>query len=187
MSEGKMDHETITLKDGREVLIRFGQPGDGQLTYDFMLELGESTDRMLTHPGDMRTPDEYESSIGKIATGSFYSLCAIDPETSKLVGNAAFFTGARVKISHVAGLAMGVLPEWQGLGLGVWLLNRSIEDMRKNPKIYRLDLIVMDGNDHAKTMYERAGFEVEGHRKGAVRQPDGTFDGETMMGMWVGE
>jgi len=82
---------------------------------------------------------------------------------------------------------MGVLPQWQGIGLGSWLLERSIEDMRNNPKILRLDLIVMDGNEHAKAMYERAGFAVEGHREKAVRQPDGLFDGETMMGMWIGE
>jgi len=179
--------EIITFKDGREVLIRHGQPGDGQLTYDFMLALGESTDRMLTHPGCMRTPEQYEANVAKIADGEFYSLCAIDPSTNAIIGNAAFFYGARVKISHVAGLAMGVLPDWQGLGLGSLLLNRSIEEMRKNPKIHRLDLIVMDGNEHAKAMYERAGFIVEGHRDGAVRQPDGSFDGETMMGMWVGD
>lgn len=179
--------ETITLRDGRQVLIRHGQTGDGQRTYDFMFALGESTDRMLTHPGCMRTPEQYEANISKITDGEFYSLCAIDPSTNAMIGSASFFMGSRVKISHVAGLAMGVLPAWQGLGLGVWLLNRSIEDMRKNPKIHRLDLLVMDGNDHAKAMYERAGFMIEGHRDGAVRQPDGSFDGETMMGMWIGE
>ena len=179
--------ETITLRDGRSLLIRHGQPGDGQLTYDFMLALGESTDRMLTHPGCMRTPEQYEANVLKIADDEFYSLCAIDPDTGSLVGNAAFFFGGRVKIAHVAGLAMGVLPEWQGSGLGTLLLERSIEEMRAHPRIYRLDLIVMDENEHAKAMYERAGFVVEGHRDGAVRQPDGSFDGETMMGMWIGD
>ncbi|MGV6814964.1 MAG: GNAT family N-acetyltransferase, partial [Phycisphaerales bacterium] len=176
--------EIVRLKDGREVQLRYGKTGDGQLTYDFMLALGKSTDRMLTHPRCMRTPEQYEANAAKIADGEFYSLCAIDPDSGAIVGNAAFFFGARVKIAHVAGLAMGVLPEWQGLGLGSLLLNRAVEDMRKNPRILRLDLIVIDGNEHAKAMYERAGFVVEGHRDGAVRQPDGSFEGETMMGMW---
>ena len=179
--------ETITLHDGREVIIRYGQPGDGRLTYDFMLALGESTDRMLTHPGCMRTPEQYEANVLKIADDEFYSLCAIDPDSGALIGNAAFFFGARVKVAHVAGLAMGVLPLWQGGGLGTLLLERSVADMRAHKKIFRLDLIVMDDNEHAKAMYERVGFVVEGRREGAVRQPNGSFDGETMMGMWIGD
>ncbi len=178
--------ETIQVRDGRELIIRSAIPGDGQRVYDFMYALGDSTDRLLTHPGDMRTVEQYESSITQIAQGGFYSLCAIDPETDAIVGNAAFYPGSRVKIAHAAGMVLGVLPQWQGCGLGVWLLNRSIEDMRKNPKILRLDLLVMDGNDHAKKMYERVGFKVEGHREKAVRQPSGELCGEYMMGMWIG-
>ena len=182
-----MEPRTLQLKDGRSVLIRSAKPGDGQRTYDFMYALGASTDLMLTHPGDMRTAEQYEENITKIADGAFYSVCAIDPETETIIGNAAFFFGVRVKVSHVAGLAMGVLPDWQGIGLGAWLLERAIEDMRLHPKIHRLDLLVMEGNDHARAMYERAGFVNEGYRQGAVRQPSGVFRGEYMMGMAVGD
>ncbi len=182
-----MEEEPLELKDGRTVIIRSARPGDGQRTHDFMLALGASTDKLLTFPGDMRTPEEFEANIEKIKDNKFYSLCAIDPETDKMIGGATFFFGARVKMSHVAGLAMGVLPDWQGNRLGAWLLDRAIQDMRKNPKIRRLDLLVMEGNDHAKAMYERAGFVVEGYREGAVIQPDGSIFGEHMMGMWIGD
>lgn len=181
-----MESETITLKDGRSVLIQHGKAGDGALFSDYLHKLGASTEYMLTHPGDMAMAGEYEKSLAKIESDGFYALNAIDPETGAMVGNAALYFGQRVKLAHTAGLAMGVLPEWQGIGLGVWMLQRAIEDIKQQPKIQRLQLVVMEGNDHAQRMYERIGFEHEGRRIKAIRQPDGSYRDEFFMGMWIG-
>lgn len=169
------------------MLIRSGHAGDGELFRAYLAELGASTEFMLTHPADMRMAGVYENSLAKIASGEFYALTAIDEDTGKMIGNSALYFNEPVKLSHVAGLAMGVLPDWQGNGLGVWMLKRSIQDMKQHPKIDRLQLVVMDGNDHARRMYERIGFEHEGKRIKAVRQPDGSHRDEYLMAMWVGD
>tara|TARA_R110000737_G_scaffold120671_4_gene153064 strand:- start:85965 stop:86513 length:549 start_codon:yes stop_codon:yes gene_type:complete len=182
-----MEHETRSLRDGRSVLIRDGQVGDGALFHDYLAELGASTEYMLTHPGDMSMAGVYEKSLEKIEAGGFYALNAFDTESGAMVGNAALYFGERVKLSHVAGLAMGVLPEWQGNGLGMWMLERAVQDIKRQPKIQRLQLVVMEGNEHAKKMYERAGFVHEGRKVKAVRQPDGSYRDEFLMGMWVGD
>jgi len=182
-----MYSETLTLKDGRSVLMKHAGADDGALFSDFLHKLGASSEFMLTHPGDMAMTGEYAKNLEKIDSGGFYALNAIDTDTGAMIGNAALYFGQRVKLAHTAGLAMGVLPEWQGNGLGVWMLERAIRDIKQQPKIQRLQLVVMDGNDHAKRMYERAGFEHEGRRIKAVRQPDGSFRDEFFMGMWIGE
>lgn len=182
-----MEPETITLKDEREVLIRDAQPGDGQLVYDYLRALGATTPYILTFPGDIGSPEHYESRVSKIDEDMFYSMSAIDPQTGQIVGNTSFSFAQRVKLAHAAGLGTGVLSDWQGVGLGSWMLNRAIEDMRANPKISRLELTVMDGNELAQGMYERAGFVVEGRKIKSIRQPTGEYKDEILMGMWIGE
>lgn len=182
-----MNPETVKLKDGREVLIRNAQPGDGRLVHEYLRVLGASTPYILTFPGDIGTPEHYESRVSKVDEDMFYSMSAIDLDTGRIVGNTSFSFAQRVKLSHAAGLGTGVLPDWQGIGLGSWMLKRAIGDMRTNPKIHRLELTVMDGNDHAQGMYERAGFVVEGRKLKSIRQPDGSFRDEILMGMWIGD
>ena len=153
-----MEGESVRIRDGREVVLRRAHAGDGALFRAHLAELSASTQYLLSHPGDMAMADSYVKSLERIDTDGFYSLHAIDPMSGVLVGNSSFYFSERVKLSHTAGLAMGVLPQWQGNGLGMLLLNRSIQDIRNYSQICRLQLVVMEGNDHAMRMYERVGF-----------------------------
>ena len=67
------------------------------------------------------------------------------------------------------------------------MLDRAIADMRLHPTIERLDLTVVASNTHARTMYLRAGFVEEGVKVRGLKQPDGRYDDEIMMGMWLGK
>lgn len=179
--------QSVTLRDGRVVHLRSSAPGDGPAVHAYICALGLSTEFILTHANDLPTLEAVNDRIEKIALGKFYSLVAIDPETNDVIANASFTVGTRKKLSHIAELGMGVLPAWQGVGLGALMLDRAVLDMHDIDDIYKLELTVMKGNDHALRMYERAGFIVEGCKLRAVHQPDGSFADEIIMGMWIGD
>ena len=182
-----MEPETITLKDGQQVLLRSSGPGDGPAVHAYIKALGESTEFILTHAGDTPELGPVEERIEWIAQGKFYSLVAVEPTTGAVIANTAYSFSPRVKLAHVGDLGTGVLPAWRGLGLGSLMLRRSIEDMKANPKIHKLELTVMVGNDQALRMYERAGFVIEGRKAKSIRQPSGEYRDEILMGMWIGE
>ncbi len=182
-----MDSESVTLKDGRAIHLRGSARGDGPAVLAYIKALGDSTDFILTHAGDQPTIEAVDERIEMIGDGKFYSLVAIDPGTGEVVGNASYSFSPRVKLSHVGDLGIGVLPAWRGTGLGSILLKRSIEDMRAKPGIVRLELAVMEGNDLAFGMYERAGFVVEGHKSRSMCQPDGSYSDEILMALWIGD
>ena len=182
-----MESELITLKDGRAVHLRGSTQGDGPAVLAYITALGLSTEFILSHADDLPTLEQVDGHIEMIPQGKFYSLVAIDPDSGGVVGNASYRFSPRVKMSHVGDLGIGVLPDWQGSGLGSLLLARSIEDMRAKPGIVRLELTVMNGNDRALRMYDRAGFVVEGHKNRSMRQPDGSYADEILMGLWIGD
>lgn len=179
--------ERVTLRDGREVLVRSSRQGDAQRVHAYICALGRSTDMILTYGDDLPPIERVQSHIDMLDAGQFYSLVAIDPETDAVVGNASFRFAVRKKLAHTAELGMGVLPSHQRVGLGSILLDRAVQDMRQHPTIERLDLTVIASNTHARKMYSRAGFVEEGVKVRALRQPDGRYDDEVMMAMWVGE
>ncbi len=182
-----MTEETITLKDGRSVLIRGPQAGDGELVRDYLSTLGASTDFVLSFPGDIRPASAYEEHVEMALRGEFYSLSAIHPEDGSIIASTSFIMSSRVKTAHIATLGTGVLPDWQGVGLGKWMLDRAIRDIKAHPTILKIELGVIKGNDIAQRMYERAGFVEEGCKLRSIKQPSGVYDDEILMGMWIGE
>ena len=77
-----MDSESVQLKDGRAVELRYAHAGDAELFRDYLTKLGESTEHMLTHPGDMGMVDAYARSLQRLDSKGFYSLHAIDPKNN---------------------------------------------------------------------------------------------------------
>ncbi len=181
------DEQRVTLGDGREVIMRHSRQGDAERVHDYICALGRSTDMILTYADDLPPIERIQSHIDMLEHGHFYSLVAIDPESGDVVGNTSFRVAVRRKLSHTAELGMGVLPSHQGVGLGSLMLARAIEDMKQHAGIERLDLTVIASNAHARKMYQRAGFVEEGVKVRALKQPDGRYDDEVMMALWIGD
>ncbi|MFG0312939.1 MAG: GNAT family N-acetyltransferase [Phycisphaerales bacterium] len=179
------DEQRLTLRDGREVTVRHSRHGDAERVHAYICALGRSTDMILTYEDDLPPIERIRSQIEMIPKGQFYSLVEIDPETGDVVGNTSFRFAVRRKLAHTADLGMGVLPSHQGVGLGTAMLTRAIEDMRAHPTIERLDLTVLARNTTARRMYERAGFVEEGVKVRGLKQPDGSYDDEVMMALWL--
>ncbi|HEX05459.1 MAG TPA: GNAT family N-acetyltransferase [Bacteroidetes bacterium] len=68
------------------------------------------------------------------------------------------FISARGLSQRVA--AMGVIPEYRGMGYGQRMLEHCIEHA-KDAGIHRMVLEVIDENAHALAIYRQLGFEVE--------------------------
>ena len=61
---------------------------------------------------------------------------------------------------------LAVLPEWQGRGLGRWLMTRIITDMQAHGAA-TITLNTQACNQRARSLYERMGFTLTGHEVSA--------------------
>ncbi len=179
------DQDWIELKDGRRVTLKYAQPSCSPRLLTYLGSLGRSTDTILTCEQDLPSLDKVQAQLEHIENGSFYSLLAIDPESDLVVGAVSFRFSERLKLSHIADLGIGVLTSHRGTAFGSGLLRTGIEDMREREGIERIELTVLSRNEHALHMYERFGFVREGLKVRSFKQPDGRYEDEIIMGLWI--
>jgi ribosomal protein S18 acetylase RimI-like enzyme len=87
-------------------------------------------------------------------------------------------------LDHVGELGMGVLKGYRGQGIGLALLQQSVEFARENG-LEKVELEVFASNYPAIRLYEKEGFEIEG-RKRQARKLDGKYDDIIVMGLMIG-
>ncbi len=94
-----------------------------------------------------------------------------------LAGSVALLYSDREKTRHKAQLvAMYVLPQHRGQGLGRRLVDAAIGHARARKGLRTLTLTVTAGNRPAIALYEAAGFLAFGTEPLAVRTPRGYLD-----------
>lgn len=102
-------------------------------------------------------------------------LAALGPDdhwfVAEVDGHVVGVAGLRVgtgRLRHSGHLFLFVARERQGQGIGTRLLEALLDLADNWLLLRRVELTVIVGNDHAKRLYERLGFEVEGRRKWSV-------------------
>jgi RimJ/RimL family protein N-acetyltransferase len=67
----------------------------------------------------------------------------------------------RETLKHTAVLGMGVARSYRGRGIGLRLMEATL-DAARTKGLARIELMVRLDNERAKKLYEKAGFRVEG-------------------------
>lgn len=87
-----------------------------------------------------------------------------------VIGHMGLEQFTRVRRSHAGSFGMGVLPAWQGKGVGSKLLATALDIADNWMNLQRVELSVYADNEAAIGLYRKFGFETEGlFRDYAVR------------------
>ena len=177
--------ESVTLKDGRRVVIREVTIDDAPALSAHIEGLAPNAPYIGMTPGETPSPEKVrERSVeADNRPGSIGLLAEAD---GRVVGDCWMMAMPRVKMRHVGQIGMAIADGWRGAGLGRALLERVIEHGRASEHIWRIELGVLHENAPAIALYESLGFVREGYYPGRFRQPDGALLDDIIMGMWVG-
>ena len=80
---------------------------------------------------------------------------------TEVIGWCDIVPKERAAFRHVGVLGMGVRKKYRGQGIGTQLLDMTVAAAWEK-EIKRIELVVRVDNAGAKTLYDRAGFMVEG-------------------------
>lgn len=176
----KYDSKTIKLKNGQPAILRAPSASDAAELIAYMKTVFGETDFLMNYPEEYVVSVENEAKILEGLENSETRLmifCEID---SKLVGNCQLSFGERIKTSHRATVAISVLKDYWGLGIGTALFNEMIR-ISKEKGVLQMELEVVEGNERAKGLYEKVGFTIVAEKPNAIRLKDGTMLKEYFM------
>ncbi len=124
------EETTITLKDGRSVMLRPALSSDAQGIRDLFHHLSEADvyTRFFRHVRGLSNAEvqrlcnvNYENEVAFVATAG-------SREESLIVGQSCYFTNPT---TNLADTAFMVHPDWQGCGLGTALQNCMVQHAKK--------------------------------------------------------
>lgn len=170
------------LKDGRKALLRNPRKEDipGLLEY-LVVSSGES-DFIMRYPEECKkyTP-EAEARWIEEHNGSENSAVLVCEVEGRIAGNCGLHRNPMLKVRHRAGIAIALLKEFWGQGIGTAMFQEMIEIAKGWEGLIQLELEFVEGNARARALYEKMGFRITGVRPDAYRFKDGSLRNEYMM------
>ena len=170
------------LKDGRRATIRSPKVEDAQNLIKYLVKATGETDFLLATPEECSSySDEYERSFienANSANNSYMLVCQVD---NQIVGTARIDFYTHIKTKHRARVAVAVLRDYWGQGIGSRFFNEMISIAESKPEVSQLELEFIEGNERAKALYEKFGFKVIGYIPNSIRQKDGSLLKEYLM------
>ena len=151
-------NKIITLKNGKEAILRNGEFADGEAVFVNFNETHAETDYLLSYPDENSFDAEQEAEFLKEKTESPNEIEIVALVDGVVAGTAGIeAVGAKYKLKHRAELGIAILKEYWGLGLGKALMEACIE-CAKEAGYTQLELNVVAENERAVVLYRKMGF-----------------------------
>ena len=177
-----VDDIHFRLKDGREALLRCPLVEDIPGTLDYLRMTAEETIFVLREPEECGTYTyEGEKSFFEYLNRSEHDLMLVCVIGGKVAGNCQILFSDKLKTRHRASVAIALLKEFWGQGIGTRMFEEMISAARKKQGVTQLELEFIEGNDRARALYEKMGFRITGIKPNAVKLKDGTLLNMYMM------
>lgn len=177
--------KTVDLKDGRTCTIRSAVPSDAKDMINFKITIAETSKYLTLKPSEVNdTRWKLKSELKKVldSPNAINLVAVVD---GNIIGGINTFGQTRASLRHSVEFGIGIVPAWQGAGLGKILIQQLLNWAKANQIITRVELHVHVGNEGALALYEKLGFEHEGRRRNAIRYPDGSYMDDLIMSQMV--
>ncbi len=171
----------IELKNGKEGILRAARQEDAEGMIVFMKTVFGETLFLSRNADEVSFTQEEERKIlqGMLdGEDEFMMLVQVGDE---IAGNCTVMSkGGQRRVKHRCGFAIALKKEYWHLGLGGFMMEYALE-LAEKMGYEQMELGVVEGNDRAKALYERFGFEVTGKTPRAMKYDDGSYRDEYAM------
>ena len=164
----------IRLKDGRTAVLRAPRPEEAAETVAYLqLSTGE-TDFLAKYPEEIGYTTESEEAYLRASLEAEHAMMIVCTVDGRIAGNCQIMRRSTKKTQHRAALAIGLLREFWGLGIGTAMLSELI-GCAHSMGVRQLELEVVEGNERAMALYRKMGFSVMAEHPDAFLLRDGSL------------
>jgi len=175
-------YKKITLKDGRECIIRNGTFEDGKAALDVFTLTHIETDYLMSYPDEITFTAEEEADYLKNKTESEKETELVAEVDGKIVGLGGIEqAGIHFKTCHRADFGVSIIKEYWGLGIGRALTKANIECAKSAGYDY-MELEVVSDNTSAYKLYLSEGFKEYGRKPWGFKTRDNGYQELILMG-----
>ena len=160
--------KTVTLKDGREVVLRPLAPGDFDKLLAFFENLAEEDRLFLRH--DVRDPELVRKWTEELDLGSVIPVVALDD--GEIVANGSLHLMPHTWMQHVGHIRLVTGREHRHKGLGA-LIASELVALAEKQDLEKIQAHVVEDNAGVVKMLETLGFEKAAVLQGMVRDRAG--------------
>ncbi|MFD2044268.1 GNAT family N-acetyltransferase [Ornithinibacillus salinisoli] len=172
-------HRQFSTKGG-DRMIREARLDDALGLAKLVEQVESESEFMLYDPGERKPTAEKQRNMIQALTKQDNATIFVVEEGEQLVGYLFAIGGNTKRTKHSAYLVIGILAAYRGKGIGTALFNELDHWARENT-LHRLELTVVTKNNAGVSLYQNAGFEIEGMKKDSLFI-DGMFVDEYYMG-----
>ncbi len=177
----KFENRNLTLKDGRECILRPTTAEYAQEMIDYLKLTASETPFLLRYPDEVQYSLEQEIEILTRLYEDEKSVMMLAVVDDKVAGNCSINGfGDKRRILHRCGLAIALKKEFWGLGIGTVMIE-YLTELARQIGYEQMEFEYVEGNDTAKRLYEKCGFVETGKRVKAMKYDDGTYRDEFIM------
>ena len=175
-----LEEKIITLKNGKTAIQKSPCVEDAEKMLKYVKTACGETEFLLRYPEERDISIEQEEAWVKRlreAPNALAITCYVDGDVA---GNCEITFRSGMKISHRATIAIGILKKFWNLGIGSAMFEELIAAAKgRGTEIMELEFI--EGNDRARRLYEKYGFQVVCVKPNAFKLKDGTYRKEFYM------
>lgn len=168
-------NNTITLKDGRECILRAATADDARGFQEYFLISHNETDFLATYPDEFReTLEETAANLQKkYESDTDIEICAFVDD--RLIGSAGVWRiHDREKMRHRADFGISIMKEYWGLGIGKALTLACIE-VAGEAGFLQLELEAVADNEQALALYKKCGYIEYGRNPRGFKNRQGNW------------
>ncbi|AEC02075.1 GNAT family N-acetyltransferase [Parasphaerochaeta coccoides] len=163
-------------------IIREARPDDAKDFLSYLKTVGGESDNLTFGVEGVAMEVELEAHHLEEMMLSPNSLQLLALEDDKIIGSLTFIAGKRERIAHAGEMAISVLQEHWGQGVGSALIVAFLTWIGSaGTGIRKVNLLVREDNERAINLYKRYGFVNEGRRSRMF-----LLDGQFVHGIHMG-
>ena len=163
----------LVLKDGRTALFTGPAPEMAEEMVAFMKTTAGETPFLLRTPSECNFTVDGEAIYLRNLLESEHTVMIVCFVEGELAGNCQIARKAHLKNKHRGTVAIALLREYWGLGIGTAMFEEMLE-IARGWGLAQVELEVIEGNERGIALYEKMGFETVAAIPDAIRLEDGT-------------
>ena len=167
--------------NGKELVLRAPREEDAEMLRQYIKKACGETRFLMAEGDEMDLSLEDELEFINSHRDSDSGMLILGFLDGEHVGNCSFekVSGSR-RYAHRVSVGIALLQKYTNQGIGKTMFGAMLEEIEKLG-IEQAELIVIEGNEKAKHMYENFGFKETGRRPRANKYDDGTYADDILM------